>query len=240
MQIRNRHGELIDHAIHLPNSGENADKLIILAHGLTGDKDRELMVYLAESLCNAGLAVLSISFSGCGKSQGEFTAATISKESDDLLAVLDQVKGTKKIAYVGYSMGGAVGALTVAKDDRINVMVSLAGMVRTKTFAETEFAGVTPDAGFMWEDESTPLSQIFMDDLCQIESVVPAVKEIRVPWLLVHGSEDDVVLPDDSLHLHNNLKGKKKHIIIDGTDHSFDDHWDALASHIEDWVNTHL
>ena len=238
MLLRNKYGERIDHALH--EGEENSNKLIILAHGLTGDKDREMMIHLAESLAQIGWQVLRISFSGCGNSEGEFTDATITKESDDLSSILDQVKGTKKIAYVGYSMGAAVGALTVAKDDRINLMVSLAGMVRTKFFAETEFNDVTPDAGFMWEDESTPLSQQFMDDLCQIDTIVPAVKELRLPWLLIHGSDDDVVLPDDSLHLYNNLKGKKQHIVIENTDHSFVGHWDTLAGNIHDWLKKHL
>jgi len=240
MQIRNRHGELIDHAIHLANEDQNSNHLIILAHGLTGDKDRDMMLSLADSLAHLGWPTLRISYSGCGQSEGKFTEATISKETDDLSSILDQVKGTKKIAYIGYSMGAAVGALAVAKDDRINVMVSLAGMVRTKVFAETEFGDVTPDKGYMWEDESTPLSKTFMDDLIQIESVVPAVKEIRLPWLLIHGSKDDVVLPDDSLHLHNHLKGKKKHLVIEGTDHSFEGHWNSLSQHIDEWLKTHL
>ncbi len=38
MQIRNKHGEKIDHAMH-DVAGVN-DKLIILAHGVTGDMDR--------------------------------------------------------------------------------------------------------------------------------------------------------------------------------------------------------
>jgi len=237
MLLRNKYGERIDHALH---EGTESNKLVILAHGLTGDKDREMMIHLAHSLAQTGWSVLRISYSGCGKSEGKFTDATITKESDDLSSILDQVKGTKKIAYVGYSMGAAVGALTVAKDDRINVMVSLAGMVRTKLFAETEFEGVTPGTGYMWEDESNPLSKQFMDDLCQIDTIVPAVKELRLPWLLIHGSEDDVVLPDDSLHLYNNLKGKKQHIIIENTDHSFEGHWNSLADNIDHWLKTHL
>ncbi len=238
MQIRNKHGEKIDHAFH-DVDGVN-DKLVILAHGVTGDKDREMMVELSNMLANMGWPTMRISFSGCGNSEGKFTDATISKESDDLVAILDQVKGTKKIAYIGYSMGGAVGALTAAKDDRISVMVSLAGMVRTKVFAETEFGDVVPDEGYMWEDEETPLSQKFMDDLRQIDTVIPAVKDIRLPWLLLHGSEDDVVLPDDSVHLFNHLKGKKKHVVIEGTDHSFAGHWEALAGHIDEWLKTYL
>jgi len=238
MQLRNQDGEILDHAMH-DAQGVN-DKLIILAHGLTGNMDREMIVHLAESLSKMGWPTLRISYSGNGNSEGKFTDATISKESNDLIAILDQTKGTKKIAYIGYSMGAAIGALTAAKDDRINVMVSLAGMVRTKTFAETEFGDVTPDQGYMWDDEAHPLSRHFMDDLVQIDTVIPAVKELRLPWLLAHGSEDDVVLPDDSTHLFNHLKGKKKHVVIQGTDHSFDGHWDELSSHINDWLKTYL
>ncbi len=238
MQIRNKHGEIIDHAMH-DVDGVN-DKLVILAHGVTGDKDREFMVELASMLASAGWPTMRISFSGCGNSEGKFTEATISKESNDLLAVLDQVKGTKKIAYIGYSMGGAVGALAAAKDDRISVLVSLAGMVRTKLFAETEFGDEIPGEGCMWEDENHPLSLEFMDDLRQIDSVIPTVRDIRTPWLLLHGSEDDVVLPDDSASLFNHLKGKKKHVIIEGTDHSFAGHWRELADHIDCWLKTHL
>jgi len=240
MLLRNKYGERIDHALHQASSSKNSNKLVILAHGLTGDKDREMMIHLAESLSNLGWPTLRISYSGCGSSEGKFTEATITKESDDLSSILDQVKGTKKIAYIGYSMGAAVGALTLAKDDRINVMISLAGMVRTKLFAETEFGDVIPDEGCMWDDKSTPLSQQFMDDLCQIDSTVPAVREIRIPWLLIHGSDDDVVLPEDSKHLYNHLKGKKKHTVIEGTDHSFAGHWDALSEEIAQWLRAHL
>ncbi len=238
MQIRNQQGEIIDHALH-PVDAVN-DKLIILAHGVTGDMDREMMVKLANSLAKMGWPTMRISFSGNGNSEGQFTESTITKESDDLLAVLDQTKGTKKIAYIGYSMGAAVGSLTAAKDDRINVMISLAGMVRTKLFAETEFGDLIPDQDYMWEDQATPLSQKFMDDLRQIDTIIPAIKDLRLPWLLVHGSQDDVVLPDDSTLLFNHLKGKKKHIVIEATDHSFAGHWKQITNHINEWLKTYL
>jgi len=199
MDIRNREGERIDCALH----GECDEKLVILAHGLTGDKDRELMVELAEKLANAGYAALRISYAGCGESEGEFGEATISKEVEDLGAILDQVKGQKKIAYVGYSMGAAVGALAAAKDDRLNVLVSLAGMVDTRGFVEREFSDVVAGEGCMWDEEEFPLSKKFWDDLVGIGTVIPAVKEHRIPWLMVHGSADDVVLPNDSVMLHN-------------------------------------
>lgn len=237
MEIHNQHGEKIDYALH--DAGTN-EKLVILAHGVTGDKDREFMVELATMLAAKGYPTMRISFAGCGQSGGEFGEATISKEVEDLGAVLDQVKGLKKIAYIGYSMGGAVGALAAAKDDRISVLVSLAGMVDTKGFAEREFGDEVPDEGFMWEDETTPLSKVFMDDLTQIGTVLPAVKEHRIPWLLLHGSEDDVVLPSDSEMIFKHLKGKKKHVVIDGTDHSFVGHWERVADEAAEWLNSHF
>ena len=237
MEIHNRYGEKIDYAIHEANSD---DKLVILAHGVTGDKDREFIVELATMLAAKGYPTLRFSFAGCGQSGGDFRDSTISKEVEDLGSILDQVKGAKKIAYIGYSMGGAVGALAAAKDDRISVLISLAGMVDTKGFAEREFGEETPDQGCMWENESHPLSQKFVDDLTQIDTVIPAVKEHRIPWLLLHGAEDDVVLPSDSETLFKHLKGKKKHVVIDRTDHSFEGHFERVADEAGDWLGTHF
>ena len=47
-------------------------------------------------------------------------------------------------------MGGVVGTLTAASDDRIKFLISLAGMVNTKSFYAREFVEETPpirDAG---------------------------------------------------------------------------------------------
>src|SRR4030095_6493834 len=95
-------------------------------------------------------------------------------------------------------MGGAVGVLPTAKDPRIKALVSLAGMVHTKAFAEREFGMVKPGEGFMWDDTDCPLSQKYMDDMARIGWVVEFAPQIRVPWLLIHGTEDDVVPIQDS------------------------------------------
>ena len=122
---------------------------MILGHGLTGNKDRPLLVALAEALSAEGWPCLRISYSGNGESEGEFTDSNITKEIGDLSSVIDQVGTSKKIAYIGHSMGGAVGALTAARDERIKVLVSLAGMVNTAAFVEREFGDVVPDEGYM-------------------------------------------------------------------------------------------
>lgn len=237
MEILNGCGEVIDHAFH---DGGREDVLVILGHGVTGDKDRELMVTVAEGLAERGWPGMRISFSGNGDSGGRFEDSTITKEVSDLHSVLDQVKGVKKIVYVGHSMGGAVAALASAKDDRIDVLVSLAGMVRTKDFCEVEFGEEVPGEGCMWEDESKPLSQAFVDDLHGIGETFNAAEVARAPWLLIHGADDDVVLPKDSVDLLGRLKVKKKLVLVDGEGHMFAEHYGVLVDEIDGWLREHL
>lgn len=237
MNIRNRHGEILDHAFH---EAERKGVLVVIAHGLTGEKDRPLSIGLAEGLQQRGWPSVRLSYSGNGKSEGKFTDSTISKEVDDLHSLLDQVKGTDKIVYIGHSMGGAVGALATAKDDRINVLVSLAGMVNTKKFCEAEFGEVVPDEGCMWDEEEFPLSQNFVTDLTQIENTLTAARDVRSPWLIIHGDQDDVVLPQDSEDLFLTLRGKKKQLVFEGADHSFEGYYDRLVDEIDAWLTQHL
>ena len=235
MEILNKQGEVIDHTFH---EGAQEDVLVIYGHGLTGDKDRELIVALAEGLAQKGWRGLRISFSGNGDSGGKFEDSTPSKSVADLQAVLDAVKGTRKIVYLGHSLGGAVAALTAARDGRINALVSLAGMVRTKDFCEAEFGGVTPGEGCMWEDETKPLSQKFVDDMNLIEHTFEAAISVEVPWLLFHGTADDVVLPKDTEHVFRKISSKKKQVMVEGEGHMFADHYSFLVDEIDQWLNS--
>ena len=78
IHFTNRHGERLDVSFH---HGDKNDRLVILGHGVTGDKDRPLLVAVAEGLAAAGWSCLRMSFAGNGHSEGDFRAATISKES---------------------------------------------------------------------------------------------------------------------------------------------------------------
>jgi len=233
----NAHQEHIDCVIH---EATRDDALVIIGHGLTGHKDRDLYVHLAESLSDLGWPCLRFSFSGHGKSEGKFTEMTISKEVSDLQSLLDQYKGSKKIAYIGHSMGAAVGALTVAKEDRISTLISLAGMVNTKAFYDQEFGELIPDQDSMWDESDFPLSCVFQSDLYQIDSIISAVRDIKIPWLMLHGEADDVVLPNHSTELYHSIKGKKKLVPIPNCDHQFSDHYSTITEEIAEWLTRYL
>ena len=161
---------------------------------------------------------------------------------EDLQAVLSVVEEKNyRAIYAGHSMGGAVGVLAAAKDDRIKFLISLAGMVSTEKFYETEFGEETPDIGCMWEEPDCPLSSDFKNDLNGIHSTAPQAVQIRVPWLLVHGTADDVVLIDDSREAYSLASEPKKLVEIEGANHVFSgDGQKPMIEAVIGWLQTNL
>ncbi len=231
--IRNKQGEKLDYTFH---KGSDAKQIVVIGHGVTGNKDRPFVVALGEALEKAGVNALRFSFSGNGASEGKFTDSTISKEVEDLGAVLDKLPGYR-IIYVGHSMGGAVGVLRTASDARINALVSLAGMVYTAEFYKREFGMVKAGEGFMWDEETCPLSQAYVDDMLAIDNVLAQGSTIKVPWLLVHGTEDDVVPIKDSQDIFAKTQEPKELFAITGANHVFsNEHTSPMIEKVVPWV----
>ena len=235
-EITNAAGELLDHQFH-PADGRG--NLVILGHGLTGNKDRPLLVALAEGLAQHGWPCLRISFSGNGESGGRFVDSCITKQVEDLKAVLDNVPDHVRVAYIGHSMGAATGLLTALEDLRLRAVISLAGMTQPAEFAAREFAGVTPDEGCIWEDEDFPLSSTLVDDLKRIDSLLPVLENLIQPLLLIHGTEDDVVPVDDSRDAAR-AKAGSEILEIPGAGHLFgNDTYPLLIATIDRWLAAH-
>ena len=235
-EIKNAAGESLDLQFHPADSRNN---LVILGHGLTGNKDRPLLVALAEGLAKHGWPCLRISFSGNGESGGSFTDSCITKQVGDLKAVLDTVPDHVRVAYIGHSMGAAAGVLTALGDLRLRTVISLAGMMKPGDFAAREFAGVTPDEGCIWEDEDFPLSSTLADDMKEIDSLLPLLENLIQPLLLIHGTEDDVVPIDDSRDAARAKAGSEL-LEIPGAGHLFsDDSYPLLIATIDRWLAAH-
>lgn len=231
----NRHGEKLDSAFH---PGSRKDKLVIIGHGVTANKDRPLLKAVADGLAAKGWPCLRISFSGNGDSEGDFRESNVTKESEDLADVIAMIPDKTKLAYVGHSMGGAVGIMTAAAEPRIKVLTTLAGMVQTAEFVEREFGEVTPDEGFMWDEKDCPLSSEFVRDLELIGDLLLEVENLEVPYLMIHGTEDDVVLPSDSEEAMEAAEEPKRLVMIDGAGHMFgDDSYERIVNTIHGWLD---
>lgn len=237
-QIRNLQDERLDVSFH---GGTKLGSLVILGHGVTGNKDRPLLVAVAEGLAAKGWPCLRVSFSGNGDSEGKFEESTITKETADLGAVLATVPQEKRVAYIGHSMGAAVGVIKAVRRMDIHALVSLAGMTHTAEFVEREFGDVEPGKGCMWDEEDCPLSEAYVEDLRAIGSTLEAAAQINQPWLLIHGTDDDVVPLKDSRDAFDAAKCRKKLIEIPGAGHVFgEDSYPRIVEEIDAWLETSL
>lgn len=233
-EIRNRHGERLDFTYQA--GAPDTSTLVVLGHGVTGNKDRPLLVELANQLVQTGIHALRLSFSGNGNSEGRFVDSTVSKEVEDLGAVLNALPGWQ-VGYAGHSMGAAVGVLRAGSDSRIKFLISLAGMAHTAAFAQREFSGITPGTGCMWDKPECPLSQAYLDDMARVNSVANAARQVRVPWLFVHGLADDVVPPQDSRDLFAVANEPKRLVELPEADHVFSAaHASVMARSTVAWV----
>lgn len=237
LEILNSSKEKLDYEFH----GDPSDTslLVVIGHGVTGNKDRPWALGLANAIEEAGMNALRFSFSGNGESEGKFEDCTISKEVKDLKAIINAAEdeGFHRICYVGHSMGGAVGVLSAVKDERIGLLISLSGMVYTKKFCETEFGDQTPGKGCMWEDEDCPLSQEFVDDMNKIDNILAKTEKIEVPWLIVHGDADDVVPVDEGREIYRAAYEPKDLVILEGVDHVYsDDGLEKMTSAVISWL----
>ena len=222
LPIRNAQGERFDYAFHA--GAPHSRNLVVIGHGVTGHKDRPLLVALAEGLADAGFNVLRHSWSGNGDSEGNFADSNITKEVADLgaiLAVLTDADYT--IAYAGHSMGGAVGVRRAVIDPRIRLLVSLAGIVHTAEFAEHAFGHLEPGVGLMFDKPGLVLPAAYMADLRAIDTVLDDTSRVSVPWLLVHGTDDDLVPLQHSLDAYSHATTLTKKLVeVKGADHVFD------------------
>jgi pimeloyl-ACP methyl ester carboxylesterase len=259
--VRNAHGERIDHAFReasatpldgepdSPSDGRSGlgtttapDTVVVIGHGVTSHWDRPWQTELAEALANAGVASVLVSFAGNGGSEGRFEDVTPTKEAEDLGSVLDalQAWGVRRLAYAGHSMGGAVGVLRASADPRIEALVSLAGMFHVHDFMQRTFGHLVPGEGLMLDKPGCIWSRTLEADAARLGSLTAQAAAVRVPWLLVHGDADELVPMQDSLDAWAAAGGRPDLVVLPGVDHRFTDAIPAMCTVVVPWLQRRL
>ena len=129
--------------------------------------------------------------------------------------------------------------LRAVQDPRVCALVSLAGIAHPLEFAKRLFADRSPEVDFMLDKPHCPLTRQFLDDLAVIESVVPRASEVRVPWLLVHGTADEIVPVSDSADMAAGAgdRNPPRFVALEGIDHSFSDPGiERMTSTVVPWL----
>ena len=198
-EIENGEGEKL--ALHM--CGDLQNTLIISCHGMLADKSSPKHVYLTEQLAKQGLTALRFDFSGRGNSEGKLYDLSLSKQINDLDAVINYFykQGVEKFGCFGSSFGGTVSILSAARDERITALATLAASAHPEWVEERH-----PELSYSFKDYNYAeipegkLGPTFYNDLFEY-NVVRSLSILRIPTYILHGERDEVVPVADALDL---------------------------------------
>jgi uncharacterized protein len=188
---------------------------IVVVHGFKGFKNWGMFPPLADRLARAGFATVTFNLSGSGvDDRGElvwperFGRDTFSRELHDLGVVVDAlargelgVAAPSSIGLVGHSRGGGVAVLHAARDARVKALVTWAAISSVERWSPHDVAEWRrTDSIEVVNARTGQRLQVTTDMLDDVErnavgtlDILGAATRVAVPWLIVHGTEDESV-----------------------------------------------
>ena len=193
----------------------SARPAVIVLHGFKGFKDWGMFPPFSERLARAGVTAVTPNLSGSGvDDEGQFSHPerfahnTFSAELEDLARVVDVLAGgdlgvvsPSRIGLVGHSRGGGITVLQTARDSRVRALATWAAISSVERWSAAEQAswrerGVK-DILNTRTGEQLPLYPDVLDDIARNSAgtldILGAAGRVAVPWLIVHGAEDEAV-----------------------------------------------
>ena len=228
--------------VHLPE-GSGRAPVVVLCHGFKGFKDWGFFPWLAEGLAREGFAAVRMNFALNGIADDplaftrldRFAANTITQELADLDLLISTLKSgglpgsdrldPARLGLLGHSLGGGVVLLRALEDPGVRA-------VATWSSVERFWSGVDPE---LWRRQghldflNSRTNQVMRVAYGAWEDIEahpgydfgPRLNSLKVPLLLVHGSEDPSVPCAASGHLAALAGSRATLHLVDGGDHAF-------------------
>ena len=229
------------------NSTIKSAPLIIFCHGYKGFKDWGAWPLMSKAFAASGFAVLKFNFShngGTAKHPIDFPDLeafgnnNYTKELEDLDRVITWAHAfytnhpninSSNITLLGHSRGGGIVSLKAAEDSRIKKVISLAGVSDFKSrFPEGPELDRWKETGVRYvlngrTKQQMPHYYQFYKDFITNEgklTIQTAVKQLKLPFLIIHGNADTSVSINEALALHK-WSPKSQLTVIEGANHVF-------------------
>ena len=225
------------------NPGEKC-RMVMILHGLTGNKNEAHITAIAEALEARGAASIRFDFNGHGESEGDFVNMTIPNEIEDAKKVYDYVKGldyVDSVSVVGHSQGGVVTGLLAGElgADKIH---SIALLAPAAVIKDDCIRGIF--IGSRFDAENPPDSLKLNDSLSlgreyllagQTLPIYQTSKNFTGPVCLIHGTADRMV-PYTYSETYNMLYSNSELHLMPGADHQFTGFVDEMAEKAADFL----
>lgn len=170
--------------------------LVVMFHGFTGNKTEHAGHFrnLSRILSKNSIGSLRMDFSGNGESDGEFyefTFDTMMEEADLIIDYAKALENVKRIILLGFSMGGAVAGMMVARrpnDIYKLVLWSAAGDMLEKI--RTRYENNEKN-----ENENVVIAPSFEMSKAMYESInkydtFKGIENFKGQVLIIHGKND--------------------------------------------------
>lgn len=227
---------------------ENPQPVVIFCHGYKGFKDWGAWHLVAERFAAAGFCFIKFNFSHNGGTVEQpidfpdleaFAENNFSLELDDLDRVINFIesgddnlpKDVSSISLIGHSRGGGIVLIKAEEDRRVAKVVTWASVSDFKPrFLEgTEHFEDWKKTGITYVENSRTKQQLphnfqFYRNFKENETrftIKRAVENLKIPLLIIHGSEDPTVSLNEGKAIHSWNKNSQFEI-IEETDHVFD------------------
>ena len=213
---------------------------VVICHGFKGFAHFSFFPYLAAQLAEADLRAITFDFSGSGVGEDRqnftnpeaFAHNTYRQELDDLESVVAEARIRDWIddgyGLFGHSRGGGVAILHACRDAQVKALVTWAAISSVNRWTHDTVASWR-ETGFMdivnaRTKQTIALSTDLLHEVEQLGDTtlnIPfAASRIKVPWLIVHGAEDETVPVSEAERLGMLSEGVSTLRIFEKTDHS--------------------
>lgn len=221
-KIKNQNNEeLVCEINKTKNISSIKKQSVIILHALTGKKENRTINFLAKNLPNFDYNTIQFDFSGHGESEGKLGEATISKQLEDIISVLNGIKtiNTRELIVIGNSFS-VLTALAFSKNNpSVKSLILLSGRANYLEYINNleRIGNKYRLFGNKFIDEN------FVEDYKKYNPL-ENIRSIDIPILIIHGENDGVVPVENAELFYNNSKSKKKElVIIKGADHRYSD-----------------
>ena len=223
----------------------DAGRAVVVCHGFKGFKDWGFFPHAARHLADRlGCPAVTFNFTGSGvgadlenfTEREAFARNTFSKELEDLTAVLAGLGGGElgevsfdpvgRLGVLGHSRGG-VAAILAGELPSVRAVVTWAAIASAERYASM-FVGLGPDEPALVKNARTgdvlPLHRDVVEDLRAHPDrfdLAASLRRSEIPLLVVHGTGDTSVPPDDGRRLAA-ASHRARLALIEGAGHTFE------------------
>ena len=221
--------------------------IVIFAHGYKGFKDFGAWSLIGDEMARAGIVFVRFNFSHNGVTLTEpekfddleaFGENNYSKEVNDFSTVIDFIHdlaknhstwNNEKICIIGHSRGGGMAILTAAENKNVKALITWAAINNTqkrmpkgKELEEWKEKGVRYVLNGRTKQQMPHYFQFFTDleNNKKRLNIEKKASRLTIPWLIIHGDNDEAVAIEDAYLLHQYNTGSQLEIIKNGN-HTF-------------------